>query len=77
MLGSISGHVVSHNEKGEAVYADPPQRGDVVDVDAEQAATWVRQNMAEPVEDESTPAAVEAAVIDTKPAGRKPAGQEG
>jgi hypothetical protein len=75
MLGSISGHVVSHDDKGVAVYADPPQRGDVVDVDAEQAATWVRQHMAEPIED--SPAAVEAAVIDTKPAGRKPAGQEG
>ena len=63
MLGSISGHVVSHDKDGVAVYADPPQRGDVVDVDAEQAAAWIGQHMAEPVGSEP---AVETATVDAK-----------
>jgi hypothetical protein len=66
MLGSITGHQVLTGPNGEAIYVDPPVRGDVVDVDEDTAASWLRAGMAEAAEDApAAEAPVETAAVDT------------
>jgi hypothetical protein len=68
MIGSITGHQVETAEDGTAVYVAPPQRGDVVDVDEDTAAAWIRGGMAKPADDDQTPAeAVQEAVQEAAP----------